>query len=293
MDPNLQTLKNIRPYLAKELSEIYTENEISSIASIIIYTVLGIQKLHFLQDSGIPLSKENVEKVISVCDELKKGKPIQYVTGETLFYNCRIKVTPDTLIPRPETEELVNMIITENRGYNGNILDIGTGSGCIAIALALNLPDAEICAIDNSAGAISVAGENARLNKANISFLVRDFLNAAVEIPRQAGIIVSNPPYVKQSEKKSMSRTVLGFEPPGALFVPDEDPLICYRAILRLSERYLAGNGKIYFEINETTGDELAGLVESFGYKDVRISQDINGKNRFIKAVRNASGQIV
>jgi len=289
----LQTLKNIRPYLAEELKEIYTDNEISSLASIIIYTVLGIQKLHFLKDSGLPLSKENVEKVISVCSELKKGKPVQYITGETLFYNCRIKVTPDTLIPRPETEELVDMIIKENSDYRGGILDIGTGSGCIAIALAANIPYAEVTAIDISPAAVRVAGENARLNNVNVRFLVMDFFDALLAGPEKAGIIVSNPPYVKESEKNLMKKNVLDYEPPGALFVPDENPVEGYKAILRLAEINLAVNGTLYFEINEMMGDELARILQASGYHKIDLIKDINGRNRFIKAVRNDRNRTV
>lgn len=283
----LQTLKNIRPYLAEELKEIYTDNEISSLASIIIYTVLGIQKLHFLKDSGLPLSKENVEKVISVCSELKKGKPVQYITGETLFYNCRIQVTPDTLIPRPETEELVDMIIKENRDYRGGIMDIGTGSGCIAIALAANIPNAEVTATDISPAAVKVAIENARFNNVNVRFLVMDFYDTLLAGPEKAGIIVSNPPYVKESEKNLMRRNILDYEPPGALFVPDRNPLEGYKAILRLAETNLAVNGTLYFEINETMGDKLARILHASGYRDITLKKDINGRNRFIKAVKN------
>jgi release factor glutamine methyltransferase len=289
----LQTLKNIRPYLAEELKEIYTDNEISSLASIIIYTVLGIQKLHFLKDSGLPLSKENVEKVISVCSELKKGKPVQYITGETLFYNCRIKVTPDTLIPRPETEELVDMIIKENSDYRGGILDIGTGSGCIAIALAANIPYAEVTAIDISPAAVRVAGENARLNNVNVRFLVMDFFDTLLAGPEKAGIIVSNPPYVKESEKNLMRKNVLDYEPHGALFVPDDNPVEGYKAILRLAETNLAVNGTLYFEINEMMGDELARILQASGYHKIDLIKDINGRNRFIKAVRNDRNRTV
>jgi release factor glutamine methyltransferase len=289
----LQTLKSIRPYLAEELKEIYTDNEISSLASIIIYTVLGIQKLHFLKDSDLPLSKENVEKVISVCSELKKGKPVQYITGETLFYNCRIKVTPDTLIPRPETEELVDMIIKENSDYRGGILDIGTGSGCIAIALAANIPYAEVTAIDISPAAVRVAGENARLNNVNVRFLVMDFFDTLLAGPEKAGIIVSNPPYVKESEKNLMRKNVLDYEPPDALFVPDENPVEGYKAILRLAETNLAVNGTLYFEINEMMGDELARILQASGYHKIDLIKDINGRNRFIKAVRNDRNRTV
>ncbi|MBW6502559.1 MAG: peptide chain release factor N(5)-glutamine methyltransferase [Bacteroidales bacterium] len=288
MSVNLQTLKDIRNYLANELKEIYPEREISSLTSIIVYTVLGIQKLRFTRDQDLHLSEEDSEKVVSICAALKKGIPIQYITGETVFYNCRIKVTTETLIPRQETEELADLVIKENRGYSGRILDIGTGSGCIAIALALNLPDADISGIDISEGAIKVARENARLNNADVSFIVGDILNPDIRKTGATGMIVSNPPYVRESEKQFMSVNVLRHEPHIALFVPDEDPLVFYRAVLDLAGVLLETNGRIYFEMNEAMGTQLSELLDTSGYSGISIINDINGKQRIIKAVKNA-----
>jgi release factor glutamine methyltransferase len=288
MGINLQTLKDIRNYLANELKGIYPEREITSLTSIIVYTVLGIQKLHFAREPDLHISAENSEKVISICAGLKKGIPIQYIIGETVFYNCRIKVTSDTLIPRQETEELVDLVIKENPGYTGRIHDIGTGSGCIAIALALNIPDAVITGIDISERAIQVARENARLNNANASFLVGDIFNNDIRKIGAAGIIVSNPPYVRESEKRFMSVNVLGHEPHIALFVPDEDPLVFYRAVLDLAGVMLLRKGRIYFEMNEAMGPRLSGLLDTYGYSGISITNDINGKQRIIKAIKNA-----
>ena len=288
MGVNLQTLKDIRNYLANELKDIYPEREISSLTSIIVYTVLGIQKLRFAREPDLYLSAEDSEKVVSICAALKNGIPIQYITGETVFYNCRIKVTTETLIPRQETEELADLVIKENPGYSGRILDIGTGSGCIAIALSLNLPDADITGIDISEGAIKVARENALLNNATASFLVGDIFNPDIRKTGTTGMIVSNPPYVRESEKQFMSVNVLGHEPHIALFVPDEDPLVFYRAVLDLAGDLLAGNGKIYFEMNEAMGIRLSGLLDTYGYSGISIINDINGKQRIIKAVKYA-----
>ncbi|HSL86313.1 MAG TPA: HemK/PrmC family methyltransferase, partial [Bacteroidales bacterium] len=159
--------------------------------------------------------------------------------------------------------------------------------GCIAIALATNIPHAEVTAIDISPAAVRVAVENARFNNVNVRFLVMDFFDTQLARPEKAGIIVSNPPYVKESEKNLMRRNVLDYEPPGALFVPDGNPLEGYKAILRLAETNLAVNGTIYFEINETMGDELARILHASGYREIDLKKDINGRNRFIKAVKN------
>lgn len=288
MAVKLQTIKDIRNYLNTELSGIYPVPEIRSIGDILIYTVLGINKLHYLTGKEQPLISGNISRIRMICDELKTGKPIQYILGETLFYNCNIKVDENTLIPRPETEELVDLIIHENPRFSGNILDIGTGSGCIAIALAKNLPEALVTAIDISEKAISKASENARLNNVNISFYEADILRLHGPLLPKTDIIVSNPPYVTISGKRSMNMNVLGFEPHSALFVPDDDPLIFYQAILDAASEILIPGGKLYLEINEDFGKETEELVLSYGYKNVRIVDDINGKNRMIKAVKDA-----
>ena len=176
-----------------------------------------------------PVTSEQVKRVVDICKELKTGKPIQYILGETIFYDCIIRVNNATLIPRPETEELVDLIIRENRGLPGNIIDIGTGSGCIAIALAANLPGAVITGIDISDEAIRIARENALLNNVAVSFVKGDIFNFDYEIVNKAEIIVSNPPYVRNSEKQFMSKNVLDFEPHNALFVTDSDPLVYYQ----------------------------------------------------------------
>ncbi|MCX6326203.1 MAG: peptide chain release factor N(5)-glutamine methyltransferase [Bacteroidia bacterium] len=283
----IQTIKDIRFYLAKELEEIYQETEISALASIIIKTVLGIKKLHQLFNiTGQPVTSGQAGRIIDICKELKTGKPIQYILGETTFYDCIIRVNNATLIPRPETEELVNLIIRENNGYRGSIIDIGTGSGCIAIALAANMPGSVITGIDISEGAISIARENALLNNVIVSFMHGDIFNFDPEIVNKSGIIVSNPPYVRNSEKKLMNSNVLDFEPHVALFVTDEDPLKYYNAILKLAGKILLPGGKVYFEINEAMGKSMVQLLESFEYSGIKIVTDINSKERIIKGTK-------
>jgi len=288
MRVKLQTLKDIRYYLAKELKGIYQEQEIRALADIITYTIPGIEKLRFLSGNDLPLSPENVRKIASVCKELKSGKPIQYITGETLFYNCKIKVNSETFIPRPETEELVDLIIKENTGFKGNIVDIGSGSGCISIALAIHLPDAEITGIDISRSAILTAEKNAKLNNVKVKFIKADIFNFNIHEINKTGIIVSNPPYVRESEKQFMNKNVLDYEPYSSLFVPDDNPLVYYHAILELAENCLFRGGSIYFEINEAMGTPLVQLIESYHYSGIKIIKDINGKERIIKAIKDA-----
>jgi release factor glutamine methyltransferase len=236
MGVKIQTIKDIRFYLTNELKTVYREPEIRSLADLLIKNVMRITKLHQLYDNGYPVTRGEAVKIIEISCELKTGKPVQYILGETTFYNCTIKVNSSTFIPRPETEELVDLILKENKDYKGTILDLGTGSGCIAIALAANLPSAMLTGIDISDDAISIARENAVLNKVNVSFVKGDIFRLDPEATGREGIIVSNPPYVRESEKLLMGTNVLDFEPHQALFVTDSDPLIYYDAILTIAD---------------------------------------------------------
>ena len=287
MAVNIQTIKDIRLYLTKELIEIYDEPEINALSNLIIKTVVGTSRLHQLYNMAQPVTSLQEGRIIVICHELKTGKPIQYILGETTFYDCVIKVNRATLIPRPETEELVGLIIKENKGYSGKIIDFGTGSGCIAIALAINLPGSKIEGIDISAEAITIARKNALLNKAVVTFKKGDVFSFDIETNDKEGIIVSNPPYVRNSEKQFMSKNVLGFEPHSALFVTDSDPLVFYRAILKIAEKTLLPGGRLYFEINEAMGKAMIKLYEEFGYSGIEVIKDINGKERIIKGTKN------
>jgi release factor glutamine methyltransferase len=283
----IQTIKDIRLYLAKELESIYQVPEINAIANIIIKTTIGITRLQHLYRQDENISDEQAERIIEICDELKTGKPVQYILGETIFFDCIIKLTSATLIPRQETEELVDLIIKENKGYSGNIIDIGTGSGCIAVALAANLPLSDVTGTDISDEALRISGENALLNKVSVTFLKSDIFSFDPESLPETGIIVSNPPYVRNSEKKFMSKNVLNFEPHEALFVPDNEPLVYYEAILRFAEQKLLPGGKVYFEINEALGKSMEELFASYGYYKIQIIKDINGKDRIIKGIKD------
>jgi release factor glutamine methyltransferase len=287
MGVKIQTIKDIRFYLAEELTGIYNSSEIRVLADLLIKTATGRTKLHHLYDSNYHVSTSEASQIIEFTNQLKTGKPVQYVVGETIFYDCKIKLDSSTLIPRPETEELVDLIIRENIDYDGSIIDIGTGSGCIAIALAVNLPLAELTGIDISENALRIAGENAKINNVKVRFIKEDILDFNNRTICNAGIIVSNPPYVRNSEKTLMGRNVLDFEPPQALFVEDSDPMIFYRAILDLAEQILLPAGLIYFEINEAMGRSLVNLMKSHGYSEIEIVSDINDKERILKGRKN------
>jgi release factor glutamine methyltransferase len=287
MAVKIQTIKDIRFYISGELGNLYNEQEARAIADLLIKAVLNITKLHQLYDNEFIISEKDVLKIIDYTNSLKTGEPVQYVVGETSFYNCTIKVNNSTLIPRPETEELVDIIIKENREYEGNIIDLGTGSGCIAIALAVNLPHAKITGVDISEEALKIARINSGLNNTSVSFIKGDILDSEITGLPEAGIIVSNPPYVRESEKVLMAGNVLNFEPHQALFVTDSDPLIYYKAILKIAEKVLLHRGSLYFEINEAMGAPMKQLLKENNYSEIEIVMDLNDRERMIKCRKN------
>lgn len=282
MAVNLQTIKDIRRFILSELSGLYSHQESEVIAETVIAKVFDLTRMTYLLRGNEPITDRGKTLIVKrYCRELRTGKPLQYVLGETTFFNCRIKVGRGVLIPRPETEELVDIIIKENTGFDGRITDLCTGSGCIAIALSLNLPGAKVTGIDISEAAIKRATENALLNRAEVTFIKDDIVRPKSSQIKNSDLIVSNPPYVRNSEKSSMNRNILDFEPHRALFVPDSDPLKYYHAILDLSNKKLNPGGSIYFEINEAMGAAVSDLFESYNYNNIRILKDINGKDRF------------
>jgi release factor glutamine methyltransferase len=270
-----------------ELSDLYYEKEIDSVTNIIIKTLFGTKWLHQYTEREVVVNPEIRSGIIAITSELKTGKPLQYILGETEFYGNTIKLNRQVLIPRQETEELVDIIIKENRDLKGSIIDFATGSGCIAIALAKNIPGARLTATDISPEAIALARQNALLNDADINFIVSDLKGPAPELASAADIIVSNPPYVRESEKKLMHRNVIDFEPHIALFVPDDDPLVYYRHLLFISLQCLIQGGKVYFEINEAFGSDLEKLMKESGFSEIKIISDLNGKERIIKGRLN------
>jgi len=288
MAVNLQTIKDFRNYLASELKGLYDGREAGAVADTVILKALRLESLPelLMRQNEKPVDSAKGH-ILEMCSELKTGMPVQYVTGEAYFLGCRIKVNPGVLIPRPETEEMTWLIISENKGFNGEITDICTGSGCIAIALAVHLPESRIRASDISSAALKTAQENARENNADITFYRSDILKQQPHQLPVSDMIVSNPPYVRNSEKMLMRKNVVLYEPPEALFVPDEDPLIFYRAILEAASQSLRPGGTVYFEINEALGREINDLMRSKGYSEVRIIKDINGRDRIAKGRKN------
>lgn len=283
----IQTIREIKSWFNGELKDSYPEPEINAFINIILKKILGSSKLNTLACPETRIMAKQSKEIMSICRQLKTGKPLQYILGETSFYNLTIKLNEHTLIPRPETEELVDHIIKENKGFSGTIVDAGTGTGCIAISLAVNLPGALVSGFDISEEAITTANENAVINNASVSFFKADILNPDLNLFSKTDILVSNPPYVTESEKKLMNRNVLDFEPYTALFVPDNDPLVFYRALINLAELILVPGGRVYFEINETMGSLLLKLLNSNGYVKTEIIRDINGKDRIVKGNRH------
>ncbi len=282
MDENY-TIKKTISYIKTELKDLYPVNEINSFINLIFEKYLNYStiKVHTLQEQEI--SKDIFKKILTVTDELKLQRPIQYILEEAHFYDLKFTVSPAVLIPRQETEELVDWIIKENSNQEIRILDIGTGSGCIAISLAKNLPKATVFASDVSLKALEIAKFNSKSNNIELHFLQFDILNPSSWANETFDIIVSNPPYVTEREKKLMQKNVLEFEPELALFVPDNSPLIFYNKIIDFGKKYLNPDGEIYFEINEAFGKETALLFNENIFQNVSLKKDLNGKDRMLK----------
>ncbi len=280
-----QTIKSIQNLFKEELKSIYPQREIESITYILLEHILNYSKIEIQLNKYEKIEHFFLEKIFSALKELKKSVPIQYIIGETEFYDLTFKVNEFTLIPRQETEELVHLIINENKIVAPHILDIGTGSGCIPIVLAHRIAGANVSSVDVSEEAIAVAKENAILNHVAIDFYPRNFLKWETYLwEKKYDVIVSNPPYIKESEKEFMTENVLANEPHLALFVNDDDPLIFYRRIAEFAKEYLKKGGKLYFEINKALGQEMIELQESLGFSSVQLIQDLNGRDRMTSA---------
>ncbi|MDM8159209.1 peptide chain release factor N(5)-glutamine methyltransferase [Labilibaculum sp. K2S] len=280
------TIQSTINYIKKELEKIYPVRETESMAYILLEYVLKYTRTQIQLNRSENISNDHFKQIDTYTQELKTSKPIQYILGETEFYDLTFKVNEYTLIPRPETEELVHAVINENKEEGLQILDIGTGSGCIPISLAKNLKGACVSSADISAEAIEKAKENAELNQVDVHFFHRDILNWKNFDWDNFDIIVSNPPYVTEAEKSKMEKNVLDHEPHTALFVSDHDPLIFYRTIAEMALLHLKKGGKLYFEINESLGNEMAALLEQKGFNSIRLRSDINGKNRMVSAIK-------
>ena len=279
------TLKELKSQFSKELSGVYPSEEVQSFFTLLSEFILNYTRLDTVLKASEIISEENQQQFLEAIRRLKQFEPIQYIIGATEFYGLPFKVTPATLIPRPETEELVQWILeeylAESQNQSLHFLDIGTGSGCIAIALAKNLPSIKISAVDVSKPALQVAQENAQNNQAAVTFFELDILKASA-LPETYNLIVSNPPYVREFEKKMMQPNVLSFVPESALFVSNVDPLLFYRKIAELAKQHLTPNGLLFFEINEYLGKELIELLLSIGFSEITVKKDIFNKDRML-----------
>lgn len=279
------TLFAIKEYFFGALNEIYPSQEIHSLFHILAEHYLGFTKTDVMLGINKNLSESELLKFHYALKELKKNKPVQYITGEQYFYEHLFKVNEHTLIPRSETEELVDLVVKENTGSPLQILDIGTGSGAIAISLDLHLPNSNVTAFDVSEEAIAVSRFNNHKLTADVNFVLQNIL-----IPDYQGtpfdVIVSNPPYVLRREMQEMQANVLDYEPHLALFVEDEDPLIFYNKIVEFSQTHLKSGGKIYVEINEKYGSQTVQLLQENKFTLVELIQDINGKDRIVKGIK-------
>lgn len=282
-------LKEYKSQFTSELISIYDEKEIESFFYIILEAFHQMKRIDLALNPQLELETLQLLQWETVLSQLKEEKPIQYILGETEFYGLPFYVNENTLIPRPETEELVDWILSNNQIIESTkplkILDIGTGTGCIAISLAKNLPNAAVFALDVSEKALAMAKKNASRNEVALTFIHQSILDTE-DLGQQFDIIVSNPPYVRNLEKEEINKNVLAYEPHLALFVDDNDALLFYRKIAELAQKNLAPNGQLYFEINQYLGKEMVTLLENFHFKNIQLRKDIYGNDRMMRGMK-------
>ena len=283
----MKTIKDVFAIFKQSLVRLYGTNEIEALTLMVINGITGLSKAQIKAFPETEIVTAEAEKLSHILQRLQTGEPIQYILGHTEFYGLPFKVNPSVLIPRPETEELVEWILNTvgtSQLTTSNILDIGTGSGCIAISLKANLPGAKISAIDISIKALNIANQNADLNNVKVNFIEDDILNLKSQISDlKSDIIVSNPPYVTQHDKTQMHTNVTDFEPHTALFVPEDDPLLFYNAIADYALNNLSTNGLLFFEINENLGKQTVELLNSKHFKNIELRKDMSGRDRMIR----------
>lgn len=290
-------LKTLRDQFHLALKDDYPETERLSFFNILTQAYLKMTRIDVTLNLSQPISNAILETFEKAIEALKNHEPIQYIIGATEFCGLPIKVNEHTLIPRPETEELVQWVIDRSKYKTTplTILDIGTGTGCIAISLAIHLPEAKVYGVDISEKALEVAETNARLNEVEVVFKTLDILHWKSEIENsglmnvQFDLVVSNPPYVRHLEKAHMRANVLDHEPALALFVEDENPLLFYRTIAEFASCSLKSDGRLFFEINQYLGKDMVDLLRDFGFSEIELRKDIFGNDRMLLGVKNAS----
>ena len=288
MADDSRTIQTIRENIKKELKAQYPDREIDAICDILLGTRLHLKRHEVGLKRNEILAQTDQQWLERAIRKLKAGYPVQYITGQAEFYGQLLYVTPDVLIPRPETEELVRWIIEGIQHPRPLIMDIGTGSGCIALSLKKHIPGSQVMATDADAAALLVASKNAVMLNLDLQFIQHDILdnNPPQDWPR-LDIIASNPPYIPVSEKENMAIHVKDHEPPSALFVQDDDPLVFYKAIAGFARRQLQEVGQLYLEVHEKYGVKVIDLLQAQGFHSVELRSDINGKDRMIKATRS------
>lgn len=287
-------IKEYRTQFIQELSSIYDAGEAESFFYLILEEKKRLKRIDLALNPDLTFSNEELQLWNSILEQLKLEIPVQYLLGKTSFYGLDFEVNENVLIPRPETEELVEWIINSKISFaqfgiasgeklkDLKILDVGTGSGCIAISLAKNIPNAEVFAIDVSEKALATAKKNAEINEVNVTFILKNILETE-DLEQQFDIIVSNPPYVRELEKQEIKKNVLDNEPHLALFVDDNDALVFYRKIAKLAQKNLSPNGQLFFEINQYLGKEMINLLEKMNFKNIELRKDIYGNDRMMK----------
>ena len=280
------TIKHYRDYFIQELTPLYEVGEAESFFYLILEAKHQLQRVDLALQPDLAFSESGLKIWSFILEQLKKEIPIQYILGVTHFYGLEFEVNSAVLIPRPETEELVDWIVQKSKIKNQKstikILDIGTGSGCIAITLAKNLSNAQVFALDVSEQALATAKTNAEKNQVQLSFIHQSILETE-DLGQQFDVIVSNPPYVRELEKLEIKKNVLENEPHLALFVEDNDALIFYRKIAQLAQKNLNSEGQLYFEINQYLGQEMLDLLRKMGFKNCELRKDIYGNDRMIQ----------
>ncbi|WKK65038.1 peptide chain release factor N(5)-glutamine methyltransferase [Lutimonas zeaxanthinifaciens] len=279
-------INSIKSLFHERLISHYPVQEINSFFHLLTENYLNKSRLELALEPDLKLDQKDADLFLDALSRLEEEYPIQYIMGHTEFMGRRFKVNKNVLIPRPETEELILWVLNSNSERTElDILDIGTGSGCISISLSKQLSDARVDAMDISEEALRIAAENAKENKAGVNFIQSDILTLK-SLSRSYDIIVSNPPYVRKSEKSEMKNNVLKYEPDLALFVEDEDPLIFYRKIGELAFIALNKSGYLFFEINQFLAEDLVKLIKAIGFDSVELKKDIFGSDRMIRALK-------
>jgi len=280
-------ITEIRKYIISSISNVYEANEAESISYLIFEDVLKRSKTDIILKGADLVTTDETDKISKIIEELKNNKPIQYILGYADFYDLKFAVNEYTLIPRQETEILVNEIIKYNKQFkNIKIIDIGTGTGCIAISLAKNI-NANVTALDISNEALQIAQNNAKMNNVSLNFLNLNILENNLNSDFLFDVIVSNPPYVTNTEKQFMHENVLNYEPNSALFVDDSNPLLFYKSILQFAEKNLVTGGQIWFEINEKFGTDILELLKKHNFTNIKIIKDLNEKERIAFGTKN------